>query len=369
VDVAATPATFGLPKRVAFQVAVTPAGERPITVDGTRIVVPRFGRWPLVVAPVAAAALVAVIGIALSRSGGDDKTHAAGGGNSPAAPPSVVKGTPTPKKKPEPLYFSGKAVLRGGAAEVSVPRLPQGARIFLTPDLTAITGAGTTVGDGVRTGGGFPAAALRVTGRGDASFRVEPISGTPPEDLRFSWLVVAKPSGTIGALPYKAGSARIPGGERRVDVPDIEGAGSQSVIILTVEGGAQAVRVDRKADGGFTAATVDSVPAASDVEFDYLVVDPSGGGDGPDKAAAGFGETTNGQVGVDPPRLENGLINSSAAVLLTTDSSGFQDDPGLADAEFASVCVLNQGSGFATVEPFFVQRPNVKTPYDWLVVT
>ncbi|MBO3746858.1 zinc ribbon domain-containing protein [Streptosporangiaceae bacterium NEAU-GS5] len=382
VDVAATPATFGLPKRVTFQVVVTPGGERPITVDGTRVVVPRFGRWPLIVAPVAVAALVAIAMVALSRSGGDAAAPpaAAGQGEQSAGATPSAKGKPskkpgaknTPKstpKRPQPVYFSGKTALRGGAAEVSVPSLPQDAHIFLTPDLTAISGAGVQVADGVHTGSGFPAAALRVTARADASFRVEPISGTPPEDLRFSWLVVDKPSGSIGALPFQAGTGRIPGGEKRVDVSGVQGVGPQSVIILTVGGGSQDVRVDRKADGVFTVATADGVPAASDVEFDYLVVDPSGGGDGPDKAAAGFGETTNGQVGVDGPRLENGLISATAAVLLTTDSTAFQDDPGSADAAFAGVCVVNQGSGFATVEPFFVQRPNVKTPYDWLVVT
>ncbi|WP_204071981.1 zinc ribbon domain-containing protein [Planotetraspora phitsanulokensis] len=390
VQVGATPATFGLPKRVPFTITVTPSGERPLTVEGTRIVAPRFGRWPLIVAPLVAAALVGGA-LALTRSTGDPAApagaagEAAPGGSesepakatgkdaSPSARAGGTKATPKPSPKkppPPPSYYAGKGELSGGAADVPVTSLASDAKIFLTPDLTAITMSGTTVTDSrPRTGGNFPAAALRVAGREKKSFRVEAMSDAPPDGLRFSYLVLTRSQGTVGGLPYQAGSSRIGTGQQRVRVPGVETATPDSVIILTVRDGGQAVRIDAKEDGGFIASTLDALPAAAEVSFDYLVVDPDGKGTGRRKAAAGLDRTEPGNVGTAAPRLEDDLIGERSAVLLTPDATSYRDDAGLYATALADVCVLSQGDGFAEVEPFYSQRPFVKIPYDWLVVT
>ncbi|GAA1284848.1 zinc ribbon domain-containing protein [Planotetraspora silvatica] len=402
VEVGAAPATFGMPKRVPFTVVVTPAGEPPVTVEGTRIVTPRFGRWPLIVAPVLVVALVAGV-LALTRSstgppatagagstaaadggdGGSDTTatekateegtkkaenSAAPGGGAKPTPKATVKKTQKPVTPP--AYVAGKGELTGGVAEVAVRNLASGTRIFLTPDLTAITMAGTTIGDDrPRTGGNFPAAALRVTGREKSSFQVGPVTGDSPDGLRFSYLVVDRQRGTLGGLPYEAGSARIGTGQQRVQVSGIETATPDSVIILTVREGGQAVRIDDKEQGGFIASTLDASAATAEVAFDYLVVDPAGDGKGQAKAAAGLARTVPGNVGVAAPRLEHDVIGPRSAVLLTPDATSYRDDAGLYASALTDVCVLSQGDGFAEVEPFYTRRPFVKIPYDWLVVT
>ncbi|MGN9786588.1 zinc-ribbon domain-containing protein [Nonomuraea sp. ZG12] len=321
----AKPGLTGPAREIPFATKVdVDDGAKTIRVDGTRTVLPLVTSWPLrTVVLVLALLIVAAVAIgallnARERAILDQET-----------------------------YLAGSGTLSNGLTSVETPRLPDEARIFVTPDLSQGPLAETQPG-------WLPfAGALGVTGRGWTSFSVQPLDGSNMDGTGFNYLIVRDSSGTLNGQSYEAGSGSVQPGERQVSVPATM-ATSRSVILLTVEtDGSLAdpvagLRVDAKNDGAFTVATLDLVPAPVEIRFSWLVIDSD------DSSLAGVETTTFG----DPARIDTSVENG--VVLLTTDVA----NNGLSGSGATGVYVDDQSDDAFSVAGF--SGPAVG--FDYLIV-
>lgn len=344
--VSARPSLTGEPREVPFSVVASmDHGEVSIHAEGTRTILPVFPPWALkAVIAVVSLALLAVVAIVAVNALREEPKQAA---------------PPPPTREP---YAAGDGTLSGGYASVQAPGLTDDSKIFVTPDLTGAALPTTETGQ-PRTRDLRPAGSLGVTGRGDDSFSVQTVDGSGVEGIRFGYLVVKKPRGTIGGLPYEAGSGTIAPGENRLDVP-AETATGGSVILLTVEttepldSTITGLRVDAKSDGAFRVATLDLAPVPRDISFNWLVIDSG------DPSLAGVNTTTAVAPNGDPVRIRSPLADGSGIVLLTTDAT--QDE--LSAVAMTGVCVGDQGDGAFTVEWFTDRITYLPTDFDYLIV-
>ncbi|MFI6294775.1 hypothetical protein ACIBEJ_24515 [Nonomuraea sp. NPDC050790] len=335
--VSARPSLTGKPVETPFSVtARVDEREKPFRADGTRVLLPLVPPWALKALVVLfCLVLVAVAAVIVIRAQRPE--------------PAFVS--------PEP-YAAGNGEIVDGYGSVAVPGLSDQAKIFLTADLSRTAGETAQLGQ-PRTRGKQPIASLGVTGRHGGSFAVQAIDGTWLAGAGFEYLVVKRPSGTIGGLPFEAGSASLAQGEYSVEVPAAT-AGSGSVILLTVELSQPSehpvtgLKVDAKSDGAFTVATLDLAPAAVDVGFNWMVVDSG------DPSLAGVGTTGTG----DAARIGSPLADGSGVVLLTTDAA----HKGLAGVAMSGVCLGEQGHGEFTVEWFSDRLTVLPTDFAYLVV-
>lgn len=341
--VSAHPSLTGKPREIPFSVVASiDDGETSFRVKGTRVALPLLPPWALktLVAVMALAlAVIAVIVVVNAR-----------------------RQEPTPVAPAREPYAAGRGTLSGGYASVAVPGLTSETKIFLTSDLSGVAGTDALLGQ-PRTRERRPAASLGVTGRGGGSFSVQPIDGGGVEGMDFGYLAVKESSGTVGGLPYEAGSGTIPQGENRVDVPAAT-VRSGSVILLTVELAEPSgysitgLKVDAKNDGAFTVATLDLAPAPMDLGFNWLVVDSG------NPSLAGVDTTDAVTENGEPVRIRSPLANGSGVILLTTDAAR----RGLAGVAMSGVSVGGQGDGEFTVEWFADRITTLPTDFDYLIV-
>ncbi|WP_214323242.1 zinc ribbon domain-containing protein [Nonomuraea sediminis] len=341
--VSARPPFTGKPRELPFFVTASiDDGETSFRVKGTRVALPLIAPWAM-------KALVAVMGIALV-----------------AVVAIVVINLRRPEPKPVfpagETYVAGSGALSGGYASVAVPGLSDDAKIFVTSDLSGIAGNSAHLGQ-PRTRELRPIGSLGVTGREGGSFSVAPIDGESVEGMAFGYLVMKRAKGTIGGMPYEAGSGSIPQGENSLDVP-ADTVKSGSVILLTVELAEPSeheitgLKVDAKNDGVFTVATLDLSPTPVDVGFNWVVIDSG------DPSLAGVNTTDAMTDSGDPVRIRSPLADGSGIILLTTDAA----PRGFAGVAMPGVCVGSQGDGAFTVEWFSDRITVLPTDFDYLIV-
>lgn len=161
--------------------------------------------------------------------------------------------------------------------------------------------------------------------------------------------------------PYTLGQGTVPRGHPNVGITD-SAVTANSIILLTVDistipGDAvvPGLKVNNHGAGFFTVTTLDLSTAATDIPFNYLVIDD------PACFAACTGKVPTGSVNVG---ISSQDVNATAAVFLTVDATR----AGTTDMALRGVKVNNRGAGFFTVTTDrLVRSGSSGVPFNYVV--
>src|SRR5262245_59035527 len=248
-------------------------------------------------------------------------------------------GTPPPVPRPD--YFVGSAVIPPGQPNMGLldPRITASSIVLLTVDTTMLFDAPRRVA-GVK---------LNNVGDGFLTVTTLDLSEAPAQGLPFNYLVLnstafdlSLPS-TSQKVSVTAGVGRMHQGQPNVGVDSRAVTASSLVFLTTSARNMQAdsalpgLKVNNHGAGFFTVTTLDLSPAPAAFEFNYLIVNPPGGGAGDLTGTAVMSASST------LARVANPAVHPSSAIFLTVDATRFP-----ADSKLPGVEVGLHGSGFFT---------------------